>query len=246
MGHKPRVALLHGVGLDHHMWDAVCPLLESRFDVYTPDLLGHGTSAAASSSVTLAELAGDVADPLAPDTHLIGFSLGALVGQHLAVHRPELAASLTSVNSVCRRTPKERASVLARLEMATKDFPASVEASIERWFPSNEPRNQQTIDSVRDTLLANEVSSYLNCYRIFATADEELAGELHRIDAPSLASTGELDPGSTPEMTHRLADSIPNCRAVVVPDARHMLPVQKPDTFVDAISKFIWEKSYVQ
>lgn len=228
------------------MWDPARPMLESRFDLITPDLLGHGTSAAAPSSVTLAELADDVASRLDPDTHLVGFSLGALVCQYLAAHRPGLAASLTSVNSVCRRTAEERTSVLARLEMAASDFPASVEASIERWFPSHEPRDQQTVDSVRHTLLANDVSSYLASYRVFATADEELAGELHRIDVPSLAVTGELDPGSTPEMTHRLADAIPNCQAVVVPGARHMLPVQKPDTFAEAISKFIWEKSYVQ
>ena len=29
-------------------------------------------------------------------------------------------------------------------------------------------------------------------------------------------------------MTHRLAAAIPDCEAVVVPDARHMLPVERP------------------
>lgn len=246
MFHRPKVALLHGVGLDHHMWDPVRPMLESRFDVVTPDLLGHGTSAAVPSSVTLADLADDVAAQLRPDTHLVGFSLGAMVCQHLAAFRPGLVASLTSVNSVCQRTAQERQAVMSRLDMAAEDFPASVEASIERWFPSGEPRDQQIVAAIRRTLLANDVASYLNCYRIFAMADEEIAGHLHQIVAPSQAVTGELDPGSTPEMSHRLAAAIPHCETVVVPGARHMLPVQKPDTFVDAVSSFIEEKSYVQ
>ena len=54
------------------------------------------------------------------------------------------------------------------------------------------------------------------------------------ISVPALAVTGEHDPGSTPEMTHRLAEALPHCRAVVIPGARHMLPVERPRDFVDA------------
>ena len=94
-------------------------------------------------------------------------------------------------------------------------------------------------------LLANDVRSYLNCYRVFATADAEIAPELPRITVPALAITGENDPGSTPEMTRRLADAIPGCRAVVVPGARHMLPVERPREFVTCLTTFIGERAHV-
>ena len=68
------------------------------------------------------------------------------------------------------------------------------------------------------------MTSFLHCYRVFATADAEIGPELGRITVPALAVTGEDDPGSTPEMTRRLAEAMPDCRAVVVPGARHMLP----------------------
>src|SRR5690348_9224903 len=106
---KPLVVLLHGVGLDHTMWRPIAALLEDQFEVLTPDLLGHGANRPAPVGTTLRDLADDVATALPPTTaHLVGFSLGALVAQHLARHRPELVASLTSVSSVCRRTDSER------------------------------------------------------------------------------------------------------------------------------------------
>ena len=36
------VVLLHGVGLDHTMWEPVAELLPTHFDVVAPDLPGHG------------------------------------------------------------------------------------------------------------------------------------------------------------------------------------------------------------
>ncbi|NVM98226.1 alpha/beta fold hydrolase [Arthrobacter sp. SDTb3-6] len=239
---KATLVLLHGVGLDHTMWHQLAGRLGTQFDVRALDLLGHGTRPPAPADVTLSDLADDIAGMLEPGTHLVGFSLGALVGQHLASHRPGLLASLTSVSSVCRRTPEERSAVLARLALAAGDFPASVEASLERWFPDATAAPNSVVAQTRRVLLGNDVQSYLNCYRVFATADEGLSLELPKIAVPALAVTGADDPGSTPEMTHRLAGAMPDCTAVVVPHARHMLPVQDPEALATALTSFIGEK----
>ena len=241
---RPTVVLLHGVGLDATMWSPVAALLEDEFEVVAQDLPGHGRGAPAPEGTTLGDLAAAVAGSVEPGSHLVGFSLGALVAQHLARHRPELVATLTSVSSVCRRTDDERAAVLGRLATAAADFPASVRASLDRWFAGT-GTDPEVVRRTEATLLANDVPSYLNCYRVFATADAEIAPELPRITVPSLAVTGELDPGSTPEMTRRLADAIPDCRAVVVPGARHMLPVQRPQDLVTCLTTFLGERAHV-
>lgn len=232
------VVLLHGVGLDHAMWQPVCARLPRGLRAVTPDLLGHGANKPAPSGTTLEDLAGDVLGTIDGRVHLVGFSLGALVAQHIALTRPEVVSTLTCVSSVCDRTQRERWSVLRRLNTARRDFGASVEASLDRWYAGTgvEP---SVVTRTRQTLLANDLSSYLACYRIFATADEVLAPQLGQIHQPSLAITGELDPGSTPEMAHRLATRMPGCTAVVVPGARHMLPVQLPDLFTRELVSFV-------
>lgn len=237
---KPTIVLLHGVGLDHTMWEPAAALLADRFTVITPDLPGHGSRPPVSDGVTLADLADGVAGEIPAGSHLVGFSLGALVAQHLALHRPELATTLISVSSVCDRTPEEQASVLARLRTAEADFAASITASLERWYSGTDV-DPVWISRTASTLRGNDVRSFLNCYRVFATADAELAPDLGTITVPALAVTGGNDPGSTPEMTRRLASSLPDCRAVVVPQARHMLPVERPEAFAGFLTTFIGE-----
>jgi len=239
------IVLLHGVGLDHTMWEPLRTELARCTDrpVVALDLPGHGAQPPLTGPATLTELAEDVAARLPGRAHLVGFSLGALIAQHLARYRPELVATLTSISSVCRRTPEEAASVQRRLEGARADFPSSVEASIGRWYPADSRVDAGTVAATRSILLANSVESYLHAYKVFATADAEISPELGSIEVPSLAVTGELDPGSTPEMTGRLASATPDAQAVVVPGARHMLPVEQPGELARIIHHFIEESS---
>jgi pimeloyl-ACP methyl ester carboxylesterase len=239
---KPTLVLLHGVGLDRTMWEPVATLLADRFTVLAPDLPGHGARPAVDSEVTLSELAGAVAAGIPAGAHVAGFSLGALVAQHLALHRPELTATLTSISSVCRRTPQEQAAVRARLRTAEVDFEASTAASLERWYAGSTVP-PEVVAKTGAVLRANDVGSFLACYRVFATADAELAPHLARITVPSLAVTGENDPGSTPDMTRRLAEALPSCRAVIIPGARHMLPVERPKELAEALTTFIGEST---
>ncbi len=242
----PRVpiVLLHGVGLDRTMWRPLIELLEADGrPCVALDLPGHGEQPPLRAPQTLASLADDVLVRLPRGrVHLVGFSLGALIAQHIARYAPERVLTLTSVNSVCRRTPDEAEKVEARLATAGDDFAEGVEASIERWYPAaTTDVPQRTVDRTRATLLANDIESYLHAYTVFVRGDREIGPELERIEAPSLAITGELDPGSTPEMSHRLAEAIPDCRVRIVPGARHMMPVENAPALAAAITAFIEE-----
>lgn len=230
------VALLHGVGLDATMWAPVQDAL-GRESVAI-DLPGHGHQAPLTGPVTLEELASDVLGRLPERSHLVGFSLGALIAQYIARFHPERIKTLTCVSSVCQRTDAERNAVSARLASAEADFRATVEASIDRWY-SGTAVPPSVVESTRRTLEANDVQSFVHAYRVFALGDRVIGNELNSIGVPTLAITGELDPGSTPEMTRRLAAAIPGAKAVVVPGVRHMLPVQDADVLARAINEFI-------
>ncbi|TLM83743.1 alpha/beta fold hydrolase [Pseudarthrobacter sp. NamE5] len=232
------VALLHGVGLDASMWAPVRDALK-RHSVAL-DLPGHGRQSALTLPVSLADLAADVLDRLPERSHLVGFSLGALIAQHIARFHPDRVATLTCVNSVCQRTEAESQAVMARLASAEHNFPATVQVSIDRWYTGTSVP-ADVVEATRRTLEANNVASFVHAYRVFATGDAVIGPELGRIQVPTLAVTGELDPGSTPDMTRRLAAAIPGAKSLVVPGARHMLPVQNADVLAGAINDFIQE-----
>jgi pimeloyl-ACP methyl ester carboxylesterase len=242
---RVRIALIHGVGLDGSTWGPLREFLEPEYDVQVLELLGHGQRPKAPEGVTLAELAADVAGRLEPGTHVVGFSLGALVAQYLARFRPDVVASLVSVGSVCARTPEERAAVMMRLAAAEADFPATVEASIRRWYPAGTSVPVEVVEETRRVLQRNDRQSFLACYRVFATADADIAPELPAITVPSHAVTGELDPGSTPEMSARLASAIPGCTYSVISGARHMVPVERPQELANTLTAFVKEHAHV-
>jgi (E)-2-((N-methylformamido)methylene)succinate hydrolase len=243
------VVLLHGVGLDHTMWQRVAPRLARRHRVHTPDLHGHGTAPDAAPDTTLADLATGVTTALdrfheaeKPDglgerpVHLVGFSLGALVATRIALDNPSRVASLTLVSGVANRSTAERDAVAGRLRAARENLHATFDAAIDRWFsPHWLAREPELAQRVLATLRANRPASYLACYAVFATADAQLWPLLPRLTMPVLAVTGADDPGSTPAMAQAVAARVAHGRSMVVPDARHLLPLEQPSAVTEAV-----------
>lgn len=236
------VVLLHGVGLDHTMWQPLREYLAAaKLTTHALDLPGHGAEPPLREPQSLASLAADVLQRMpAEPVHLVGFSLGALIAQHIARYAPERVHTLTAVNSVCMRNDAEHAQVLSRLRKAEEDLAASFAAAISRWYPPEATTvSLEIVTRTAEILAANDPQSYLHAYRVFVHGDRELADELGKIQAPSLAITGELDPGSTPEMSQRLGQALPNARVVIVPGTRHMMPVETPEVLAHELLTLI-------
>jgi len=65
------------------------------------------------------------------------------------------------------------------------------------------------------------------------------ADDLGSIRVPTLIATGELDPGSTPQMAEQLAARIPGATAAVLPEQRHMMPVESPRLVNQLLLEFL-------
>ena len=221
------------------MWEPLTARLASHGREVTPlELPGHGRRPRLRAAITLTQMADDVGARLPARAHLVGFSLGALVAQELALKVPERVSSLMCVSSVCRRTPEEAVAVRARLDTAATDFRASAEAALLRWFPEPDTVPNGEVEKIRAVLLANDPVSYLHAYEVFASGDRDIAALLPSVSVPTLALTGSEDPGSTPEMTRRLARLVPGARSMIFQGARHMLPIQQPEELARVITEF--------
>jgi (E)-2-((N-methylformamido)methylene)succinate hydrolase len=239
----PTLVLIHGVGLDHTMWDPLRASLPADRPVITYDLLGHGDAPLLPDGSDIHALVDQLATVVDGPVDLVGFSLGALIAQEFTLRFPERVRRLILVNGVFDRTPNERAAILTRVaDVRDGGYLANVAQAIDRWFsPEFSAAHPHMQAAVTQRMTSNDVQSYANAYEIFGLADRDLATRIHAIRCPTLVITGEHDGRSTPAMTHALAAAVANGRARIIPRSRHLTPLETPAALAHLIETFLGE-----
>ena len=248
-GNRPPLVLVHGVGLDHTMWDLVVEDLATDRLVVRYDLLGHGQSVDPPGPRTVEDLVDqclgviDTCGPVPPD--VAGLSLGGMVALGLATRHPDRLGRLALCNTVFDRSAEEVHRIRERLSLAeTGGMGSVVDLAIDRWFDASwQATHPDRVDAVRNCLLSNNLEAYLKAYRAFVEGDPLKPGEASSVVTHALAVTGELDPGSTPAMTSALAVALEDCRAVILPGLHHIPPIEDPTAFVAVLRSFLEEPS---
>jgi (E)-2-((N-methylformamido)methylene)succinate hydrolase len=264
--------LLHGVGLDRTMWDPFAeawraldaaegsdPRAPQSIHLYAYDLVGLGEAPKPPGPYTLGTYVDQFAAEIEtltppPDgaderrVDVVGFSMGALIAQRIAIDRPDLVRRLVLVAGVYDRTPEERASIVERVaQVRAGGYEATIEPAIERWFsPTFATQHPKEVGQVRDRMRANgsdqeRLAAYANAYEVFATGDAELVTDVERITAPTLAIAGSDDQRSTAAMAHALADRIPGARSEILDQVRHMVPVEAASALAAMVRAFLTE-----
>lgn len=219
------VVLSGSLGASGAMWSGQVAVLErAGLRVVRVDHPGHGdTSPAAVRDI--ADLARHVlAHVDAERFSLVGLSLGGAVGMRLALDAPErverLVLACTSARFGEPATWLERAALVR-----ARGVEAVAETVVARWFT---PRFAD-VRRYRRMLVATDGESYARCCEALARWD--VRGELARVRAPTLAIAAADDPSTPPDHLERIAAEIAGARLAVIPNARHLANVERPDEF---------------
>ena len=130
----PVIVLIHGLGLNRHVWDSYTPVLTHRYRVLNYDLFGHGDTIPPPGipSLTLfSEQLLGLLDELAIDRcSMIGFSLGGMINRRFAIDHPDRLHALAILNSPHEREPDAQKLVEQRaLDSATGGPGATLDAT---------------------------------------------------------------------------------------------------------------------
>jgi pimeloyl-ACP methyl ester carboxylesterase len=194
---------------------------------------------------SLADLVDDelrVMDALGLDTvSFVGFSIGALIGQALALAHPDRLEALVLLSGVGARTPAEQRRAIERLGVVRSSDPADVARdSVERWFtPRFGARYPRLVEDEIAIVSRTSPLGYAACYEVLATSD--LIDELNEIVTPTLVVTGENDVGSTPRMSAEIHQRISASRLIVLPGLRHYIHLEGSGIVADLITGFLDE-----
>lgn len=243
------VVLLHGVGMDLSMWDFVAERLQRQFLVLRYDMIGHGPSQQPDPPYSLSMYVEQLSLVLAANgiaaAGIVGFSMGSLVAEAFALAHPAKTKWLIALNGVFNRSDADRAAVLKRVADAEVQGPtAGLDVAIDRWFtPQFREQNPEIVESVRQRIMADDKHAFAGAYRVFGTADAELAPHISEIECPTLSMTGEFDQRSTPEMAKAIAKLVRNGEYAILAGQRHLTPLEVPDQISGHLERFLRSRS---
>lgn len=242
-GSGPSMLLIHGVGLRAEAWTPMLPYLCKHFTVTAIDMPGHGQSVSLpkdeSGLAAYIDVIEDALSAIPGPAYVVGHSMGAMIMLGLAGSWGKKLRGVVALNSIYRRSPDAAAAVSARAAQLSDTTEINPSSTLERWF-GNEPMGDAKVwaDCCRMWLTEADPDSYREAYSVFAREDGPSDGDLAQLACPALFVTGEEEPNSTPEMSRTMAALVPDGQAVVVADARHMLPMTHAETVTNLITDF--------
>jgi 3-oxoadipate enol-lactonase len=235
-----RVALfIHGFPLDHSMWlDQLGGLAHVRRCV-APDLRGFGRSDPVAEPILSMEM---FADDLAAfvgalgvdKVDVVGISMGGYVALALWELRPGLFRSMSLIDTRATGDSAEAQAGRQRtIDLLLDQGREAMAGEMARRYlgpgagASVRARVRSMVEGTRyETIVAALLG-------MRDRADRSLL--LPTVNVPSLVIGGENDPVTPPFEIRDLAAAIPGARTVIVPEAGHLSPMERPEEVNQAL-----------
>lgn len=236
------VLLLHGLGGSGQDWEPQVAALSRKFQVIAMDVRGHGRSQKPLGPYSMAMFAKDAAELIerlrVGPVHVVGLSLGGMIGFQLAVDSPSLVRSLTVLNSgpaVVPRTLKEKLGLNSRF-LLIKLFGLPKLAAIlgQRLLPL--PEQAELRAKLVATLAANDPEAYKSTLR--AIIGWSVLDRIGALECPVLIVASDMD--YTPiSVKQEYMARIRQAALVVIRNSRHACTIDQPEQVNQALTDFL-------
>jgi pimeloyl-ACP methyl ester carboxylesterase len=260
---KPTMLLIHG-GQDHcRNWDFVAARLLDHYDIYAPDLRGHGDSGwAIGGMYSLPEfvydvhvLAGNLPQPLT----IIGHSLGGAIALQYAGTFPETVAKVVAIEgwgpphieqAPAHKRMRQWVDHMHEMERRKPRRYASREEATKRMLEANphltpEMARHLTVYGTRmneDGTFSWKFDNYVRIRSPYQFNLEDAMDIWGQITAPTLLIKGAESWAPHPDESGR-ARVIRNHRTVIIPNAGHWVHHDQLDKVMEVIEEFLADES---
>ncbi|MRR15770.1 MAG: alpha/beta hydrolase [Deltaproteobacteria bacterium] len=230
--HPQSFVFIHGSGGNSGAWSCQYSKLHKFFNIVAVNLPGHGKSSGKGRQ-DVHDYALDLRDLLEglnlPRPILVGASLGSAIVLDFAARFPRDAAGIVCVGggltmpvnpdiiSGFRAQPQLSLDMMVKFSLARENR--------EKLFPSlRKSLGEADVETVAGDMLA--------CSRFDITQDVE------KIVAPALVICGSEDKMMPPASSEKIAAGIASAKLVVIAGAGHMVMVEQPEAFNEALRNF--------
>jgi len=228
------VVLIHGLAGDHTAWLPQIDMFKDRYRVVAMDNPGSGDSSPVDSPTSTEELADTMIalmDNLGIEkAHVVGRSLGGLIGQHMMLRAPDriqcmvLAASTPKVDRIGRRILENMREVLEWRDNWVDWARHSAHVFVAPAFYNDNPEAIARIEA----LVGNETRSKVSYVNLNNTAlAHDTADRLGEISCPTLIMAGRQDPICSMQGTDELSAGIVGSETVVFEKSSHFFLMEE-------------------
>lgn len=241
----------HSYLWDARMWEPQVAVLSRTYRCIVPEIWAHGRSDPPPASPypvdALAEDLWAFAQALGLQRFaVVGLSVGGMWGMRLALAHPEAVAALVLMDTDAGAEPEDSRqryfAMMAAVEQAGALPPPILEALVPFFFsPATVQRDPELVARFKASLSAippERLPGILAIGRgIFSRAS--VLERLGEIRAPTLVVVGADDASRPPHEAERIARAIPGARLEVIPQAGHIVNLERPEVVTPLLASFL-------
>ena len=167
---------------------------------------------------------------------LDGHSMGGAVALELALRQPDWLRGLVLTCTGARYPLSARL-----MDLLREDYEAAVDFILAQSFGPHEGaltyKQKAVRYGTRRQMLRTPPEVVMSDYE--ASAGFDVKDRLSEINAPTLVIAGGKDRLTPPTLSRELHRGIKGSRLIIVEGAGHMLPMERPDEYNDAVQRFL-------
>jgi len=246
VGSGPAVILLHGYPFHRSMWREQIDLLSGAgFRAIAPDLRGMGETRFSGEVATMEDMARDVAalmNELKIDQAVVcGLSMGGYVALEFIHLFPSRVQALILAGA--RAQGADEAEKKSRQEQAERVLTEGLSPVADAMLPKLLARRTlaekpDVVARVREMILRTDARGAAAAQRGMA-ARRDHSNDLSAINPPTLIIAGREDTIRAPDDAEFLHSGIQNSRLEIIDDAAHLMNIEQPDVFNQALLDFL-------
>jgi 3-oxoadipate enol-lactonase len=242
------VLLIHGLAGDHSAWDVQIGKLAQRYRVIAPDNRGAGMSTRWEQPITVAQFGRDLLDLLQrlgiERCHVVGRSLGGMVGQEMAlqdlgrVHTLVTMASAAKIDAMARRCAENMLEALLWRNSWEDHARHSIQYFVSDRFLNEQPERVAAIQKFigsSDRAVASYAGTSL------ASREHDVLDRLSQIRCPTYVMAGGREPLCGPVATGWMLDRLPNARFELFENSSHFFFIEEAARFNERLEGWLAE-----
>lgn len=237
------VCLVHGWGVNHHIFDEFRTWLPESWQVSTPDLWGHGVDIV-RDDFPIDDVIAKLSEQVSLSSVVVGWSLGALLSLLLAKRYPEKVKALVLISGFARFRPADdypegvQSQALAKMAMLFKrDYALYVRQFIELQL-MNTPERRFIIDEVCAGVVKNGCPSVVDI-ALQRVDEADVRDILPKIACPSLVLCGNRDTVTPVAMSQYLAHHLPQAQLEMIDGAAHSPFLSHAEICAEILKNFV-------